>query len=101
MGKYSEGTIVYFYITPGDIRHDVIRKADEGTFYLLGELTDWWDEADLFDSKEDAEAGLSADGRRLEGCMREAEIIAKGRIANTGVDTVLSLASKLFDAGSD
>jgi hypothetical protein len=101
MAKYKEGQAVWFYIAPGDIRHDIIRKVGEGDFYLLGTLTDWWDAADLFSNIEEAKAGLSAGGRRLDGCMREAEIIAKDKIENAQPDTVLRLASMLFDAGED
>lgn len=106
-GKFKEGDSVYFYFDPGDIRVGEISLVDRDGAYSLTRDGRWWDETDLFSSKEEAEATLSTDGQRLAGCFGEADrihskAVSKGRldIAKRQTD-VMQIAFKLFDAGGD
>jgi len=88
------GDTVHFYISPGDLRYETITYINDRHCKVSGR---WWDVTDLYDSEEEAKAGLSAEGRRMEGCLREAEIIATPLSGE--VSTILAIGFKLFGCG--
>lgn len=93
-GKFKEGDRVFYHSKPGEVDSGIIRD-------LAGCRKD-----DLFETREEAEAELSPDGKRLAGCLTEAEAIYGDRLVMAVSveyrhEQILTIAFKLFNAGGD
>ena len=98
MKEFTVGDTVHYYISPGDMRYSTITDIYDRHCKISGDNR-WWDVTDLFTSAAEAKEGLSAEGRRMKRCLKEAQIIVKPLIGNVEVSTILAIGFKLFDRG--
>jgi len=100
VGDFKKGDIVFYHDVPGVIRTTEIEDILRDSWALLKDVDDFVEVGDLFHSEEAARAALSPAGKRMQGCIEQAESIYEThchRWYSHNHQMILDIAFQLFN----